>query len=85
MRDWLGLDEAVFYDRGRVAIVPMAFCFPGYDARGADLPPPPLCAQTWRAQVMAALPALRLTVLVGGAAIRWHLKLPTFALDENGR
>lgn len=73
LRDWLGLEPAAFYDRDRVAVVPMAFCFPGYDARGADLPPPPLCAATWRGQVMAALPHLRLKVLVGGAAIRWHL------------
>lgn len=73
LRDWLGLDEAAFYDRSRVAIVPMAFCFPGYDARGADLPPPPLCARTWHARVMDALPGLRLVVAVGGAAQRWHL------------
>lgn len=73
LRGWLGLDEAGFYDRARIAIVPMAFCFPGYDAKGADLPPPPLCAATWRAQVMAALPRLRLTLAVGGAAQRWHL------------
>ena len=74
LRAWLGLDEGVFYDRGRVAIVPMAFCFPGYDATGGDLPPPPVCAATWRARALAALPALRLTLLVGGAAQRWHLR-----------
>jgi uracil-DNA glycosylase len=51
----------------------MAFCFPGYDAKGADLPPPAICAHTWRAEVMAALPDVRLRVLVGGHAIRWHL------------
>jgi uracil-DNA glycosylase len=73
LRAWLGLDEAAFYDRDRVAIVPMAFCFPGYDARGADLPPPPVCAATWRAEVMASLPQLRLVLAVGGAAQRWHL------------
>lgn len=73
LRDWLGLDEASFYDRARVAIVPMAFCFPGYDARGADLPPPPLCAATWRDRVLAALPDAALVLAVGGAAIRWHL------------
>jgi uracil-DNA glycosylase len=73
LRDWLGLDAERFYDRTRVAIVPMAFCFPGYDAKGADLPPPPICAATWRAEVMAALPDIRLTVLVGGHAQRWHL------------
>jgi uracil-DNA glycosylase len=73
LRDWLGLSPEEFYDRNRVAIVPMAFCFPGYDAKGSDLPPPPLCARTWHGQVMAALPHLRLRVLVGGHAHRWHL------------
>lgn len=72
LRDWMGLDEDRFYDRARVAIVPMAFCFPGYDARGADLPPPAICAETWRTRVMASLRP-RLTLLVGGHAMRWHL------------
>lgn len=75
LRDWLGLDEATFYDRGKLAIVPMAFCFPGYNAKGSDLPPPPVCARTWRARVMAGLGDLRLTVLVGAYAIKWHLGL----------
>jgi uracil-DNA glycosylase len=73
LRAWLAMSEAEFYDLARVAVVPMAFCFPGYDERGADLPPPPLCAATWHGEVMAALPGLRLRVLVGGAAQRWHL------------
>jgi uracil-DNA glycosylase len=73
LRGWLGLDDATFYDRDRIAIVPMAFCFPGYDARGADLPPPAICAATWRDLVMAALPEVRVTFLVGGYAQRWHL------------
>lgn len=72
LRDWLGIPPETFYDRDRIAIVPMAFCFPGYNAKGADLPPPPICAQTWRAQVMAQLNP-RLTLLVGGHAQRWHL------------
>lgn len=73
LRDWLGLDQAAFYDLERVAVVPMAFCFPGNDGRGADLPPPALCAQTWRDRVMRQLATVRLTVLVGGHAQRWHL------------
>lgn len=77
LREWLGLDEAAFYDLSRVAVVPMAFCFPGYDAKGADLPPPPLCARTWHARVMAGLAGLRLSVLVGGHAQRWHLGVRT--------
>lgn len=73
LRDWTGLAADDFYDQTRVAIVPMAFCFPGYDARGSDLPPPAICAATWRARVMDTLPDVRLTLLVGGAAMRWHL------------
>ena len=72
LRDWMGVSDDIFYDRRRIAIVPMAFCFPGYDAKGADLPPPALCAQTWRAPVMAQLQP-RLTLLIGGHAQRWHL------------
>lgn len=75
LRDWTGLSDAEFYDLARVAIVPMAFCFPGYDAKGSDLPPPPVCAATWRVPVLSALGAVPLTLLVGGAAIRWHLGL----------
>jgi uracil-DNA glycosylase len=73
LRDWLGVDRATFYDRRRFAVLPMAFCFPGYDARGADLPPPPVCAATWRAKALAAMPLVRLTLLIGGHAQRWHL------------
>jgi len=73
LRDWMGVDAATFYDRSRIAIVPMAFCFPGYDAKGSDLPPPRICAETWRARVMAALPELRMMLLVGGHAQKWHL------------
>lgn len=73
LRDWLGVDRDTFYDLRRFAVLPMAFCFPGYDASGSDLPPPPLCADTWRAAALAAMPRLRLTLLIGGHAQRWHL------------
>lgn len=72
LRDWMAITAEQFYDTSRIAIVPMAFCFPGYDAKGADLPPPPLCAATWRDKVMARLRP-RLTLLVGVHAQRWHL------------
>ena len=73
LRDWLAVDAATFYDRRRIAIVPMAFCFPGHDARGGDLPPPKLCARTWRARVMALLPNLRMVLAVGAVAQGWHI------------
>jgi len=73
LRDWMGVTEAEFYDRSRVAIVPMAFCFPGYSAAGSDLPPPRICARTWRDRAMAALGQVPLTLLIGGYAQQWHL------------
>jgi len=73
LRDWLGVDEATFYDRQKFSILPMAFCFPGYNDKGADLAPPPICAQTWQASVLAQLTGVRLTLLVGGYAQKWHL------------
>ena len=73
LRDWLGLDAATFYDRSRVAIVPMAFCFPGYDAKGGDLPPPPICARTWHAAILETLREVRLTLLIGGYAQKRYL------------
>lgn len=73
LRDWLGVDEATFYDTSRIAIVPMGFCFPGLDAKGGDLPPRKECAPLWQARVRAALPDVRLTLLVGQYAQRFHL------------
>ena len=73
LRAWMGVTSEEFYDEDRVAIVPMAFCFPGYDARGSDLPPPPICAATWRRAVLDRIGPVALTLLVGGAAQNWHL------------
>ncbi len=76
LREWMGVTPDVFYDQDRMAIVPMAFCFPGYDAKGSDLPPPRLCAATWRARVMSML-SPRLTLVIGAYAQRWHLGVRT--------
>lgn len=73
LREWMGVDRETFYDRARIAILPMAFCFPGYDEQGSDLPPPKICAATWRARALAAMPQIELTLLVGGYAQRWTL------------
>jgi len=73
LRDWLWMDGSEFYDKDRVAVVPMGFCFPGYNAKGSDLPPPALCHRTWHHRVMAQLPNIELTVLVGAHAQHYHL------------
>ena len=77
LRDWLGIDEATFYDQSRLAIVPMAFCFPGYDAKGSDLPPPKICGETWHDRVMDHLGQMPLTILVGGYAHKYHFGIKT--------
>jgi uracil-DNA glycosylase len=69
----MGVTAEEFYDRQRVAIVPMSFCFPGQDDKGADLPPRPECAATWHRRLFAAMPQLELILLVGHHAQRWHL------------
>ena len=73
LRDWLGIGSDVFYDDARIAIVPMAFCFPGYDAKGADLPPPIICGVTWHDRVMQHLGDVSLKIVIGGYAQQYHL------------
>ena len=85
LRIWLGVDRDAFYDRRRFAVLPMAFCFPGYDGKGADLPPPALCAATWRGRALAAMPGVRLTLLIGGYAQRWHLGGPARPVADTVR
>lgn len=72
LRAWLGVDKATFYDASRIAILPMGFCFPGA-ASGGDLPPRPECASIWRSKLLALLPRLELTLVIGSYAQAWHL------------
>lgn len=73
LRQWLNVGRDVFYDRSRFAIVPMGFCFPGYDAEGHDLPPRRECAPQWRSTVIAAMPQVELVLAIGQYAQTWHL------------
>jgi uracil-DNA glycosylase len=72
LRDWLGLTRDTFYDARQVAILPMAFCYPG-QGRSGDLPPRPECAARWRAPLLAQLTRVRLTLVIGQYAQRYHL------------
>lgn len=73
LREWIGVDRETFYDGSKVALVAMAFCFPGYDALGGDRPPPKACAARWRERLLAARAPFDTTLLVGGCAQTWHL------------
>lgn len=72
LRDWLGIDRNIFYDQSRVAIAPMGFCFPGYDARKADLPPRRECRKTWHDRLFVLMPQVELILLVGVYARDYH-------------
>ncbi|MBS0480555.1 MAG: uracil-DNA glycosylase family protein [Proteobacteria bacterium] len=72
LRGWLGVDAATFYDPARFAIVPVGLCYPGKGASG-DLPPVRACARQWRAAMLAELPEIALTVVVGHHAAAWHV------------
>ena len=64
LRAWMGVDKSVFYNAGRVALMPMGFCYPGKGTNG-DLPPRSECAPLWHDRLSAELPNIRLTLLVG--------------------
>lgn len=95
LRDWMGIQSAEFYDDSRVAIMPMGFCYPGRGP-GGDLPPRPECAPRWHAALLARMPAIRCTLLIGHYALsayrpelrggvgqrvsQWRSYAPTFFL-----
>jgi uracil-DNA glycosylase len=74
LRAWMGVTNEEFYDEDRVAIVPMGFCFPGYDEKGTDKPPLRECAAAWRARIFETAPQFSLMLAVGSYAQRYHLK-----------
>jgi uracil-DNA glycosylase len=73
LRQWMGIDRETFYGRSEIGVAAMAFCFPGTNPKGGDYPPPPRCAALWRSQLLAALPNVELTLLVGSYAQDWAL------------
>jgi len=73
LRGWMGVDYDTFYADRRIGVAAMAFCFPGTNPKGGDYPPPPRCASLWRPRLLAQLPKVELTLLVGGYAQRWAL------------
>lgn len=72
LRAWTGISMAEFYDPRRVAHMPSGFCYPGKGS-GGDLPPRPECAPRWHGPLRAALPNVRLTLLVGQYAQKLYL------------
>ncbi len=72
LRAWMGVEKNAFYDESRIAIIPMAYCYPGR-GNGGDLPPRRECAALWLDLLLAKLPRIELTLLIGQYAQRHFL------------
>lgn len=78
LRGWLAMTRDDFYNASRIAIMPMGFCYPGVKRKngssgGGDNPPRPECAPRWHARLLAQLPHIQLTLLVGQYAQAHYL------------
>lgn len=62
--DWLGITEDQFRDPDLFSLLPMDFYYPGKGASG-DLPPRKGFASRWHPPVLALMPQVRLTLLIG--------------------
>lgn len=72
LRAWMGVDEAVFYDAKRIAIIPMDFYFPGSAAQG-DHPPRKDFARKWHGLILPHMRHVKLTLLIGRYAQNHYL------------
>lgn len=72
LRSWLTVDRDQFYDSPNIAILPSGLCYPGKGKSG-DLPPPKICAQTWHNKLLALMPNVELTLLIGQYAQNLYL------------
>jgi len=84
LRQWLGVDEATFYNPSNFAILPMGFCYPGKGKTG-DLPPRPECAPTWHQKVLDTFQQTPLTLLIGAYAAAYYLPNEKMNLTEKVR
>lgn len=80
LRTWLGIDEEMFYQSGKLAILPMDFYYPGKGKSG-DLPPRSFVAETWHKPLLELMPRLSLTILIGQYAQAYYLQ-DSFSLTE---
>jgi uracil-DNA glycosylase len=81
LREWMGVTREEFYNPEQLAILPMGFCYPGTGKSG-DLPPRAECAPEWREKLLAQLPRLEFTLVIGQYAQAYHLKEAKSSVTE---
>ena len=72
LREWMGIDDEIFYKSGLIGVVPMDFYYPGKGKSG-DLPPRKNFATKWHSKVLELMPNLELIILVGKYAQDYYL------------
>ena len=72
LREWMGIDDEIFYKSGLIGVVPMDFYYPGKGKSG-DLPPRKNFAKKWHDKVLELMPNLELIILVGKYAQDYYL------------
>lgn len=72
LMEWLGMSPEEFYGED-TAILPMDFYYPG-KGRSGDLPPRSFIAETYHAELLALMPEIKLTVLIGRYACAYYLR-----------
>ncbi len=83
LRKWMGIEKEIFYDKNKIALMPMGFCYPGKNKSG-DLPPRPECAELWHQKILQQLSSVKLTLLIGMYAQKHYLGQNAYnTLTEN--
>ncbi|NNE14428.1 MAG: uracil-DNA glycosylase family protein [Saprospiraceae bacterium] len=72
LRNWMGINDKVFYDNKKIGIMPMGFCYPGKGKSG-DLPPRKECAPEWHEKLLDKLDTPSLILLIGSYAQNYYL------------
>lgn len=71
LMEWLGIGPESFYSQ-EVAIMPMDFYYPGKGKSG-DLPPRKFIAHDYHQSILALMPKIQMTLLIGAYANKFYL------------
>ncbi|WP_294975993.1 uracil-DNA glycosylase family protein [uncultured Leuconostoc sp.] len=74
LREWMGISKDVFYNSGKIGVIPMDFYYPG-KAKSGDLPPRKGIADKWHSRLLKQMPNIQMIILVGSYAQKYYLKL----------
>tara|TARA_R110000744_G_scaffold92747_9_gene179443 strand:- start:2954 stop:3463 length:510 start_codon:yes stop_codon:yes gene_type:complete len=72
LRKWLNLNVQQFYNPDNIAILPMAFCYPGKASSG-DKPPRKECAPLWHKRLISSM-QIKHVLLIGQYAQNYYLE-----------